>query len=380
MSESTHPLSAYTDEQLAYHEAGHAVIHALQGGTVSRVSIECADPPRGVQLPVISSTTPGAAPAGEMAASMVGDPPDDMSNEVDAALVQRSLAGDEAAFGALVVRHQSRLLRLCCRLVGDQRLFEDCAQEACLLAALRLSRLRSIEQFGAWLRGIGVRVCQRALHQAGAGPLLVSLDAADGLDAEAGSEQIGNAVARSELSAALRAAVQALPPGQLAAVHLFYPEGLSCQEAATSLGIPAGALKVRLHKARAALRHRFGLDAGYTPSSPLPASRLGAAALAIHEAAHAVLHWQRGGSVAAVAITPNSGVQIQEVTATPPMARCQTSGRSGRPEPAMPARDVLEMLMAGDAATALWRRPKTMSFSASDRRSALGRPPVGRRR
>jgi hypothetical protein len=41
----------FSDEELAYHEAGHAVLQVLLGGTVTRVSIEREDASRGVRLP-----------------------------------------------------------------------------------------------------------------------------------------------------------------------------------------------------------------------------------------------------------------------------------------------------------------------------------------
>jgi hypothetical protein len=41
-------LAQFTDEHLAYHEAGHAVIHHLQGGTIVRLSIERTDPQQGM--------------------------------------------------------------------------------------------------------------------------------------------------------------------------------------------------------------------------------------------------------------------------------------------------------------------------------------------
>jgi hypothetical protein len=40
-------LAQFTDEHLAYHEAGHAVIHHLQGGTIVRLSIERTDVKQG---------------------------------------------------------------------------------------------------------------------------------------------------------------------------------------------------------------------------------------------------------------------------------------------------------------------------------------------
>jgi bifunctional DNase/RNase len=48
-----------------------------------------------------------------------------------------------------------------------------------------------------------------------------------------------------------------LPAGQREAVTLYYLAGLSQADAAAHLGIPPGAVKTRLHKARASLRVRL---------------------------------------------------------------------------------------------------------------------------
>ena len=53
------------------------------------------------------------------------------------------------------------------------------------------------------------------------------------------------------------AAIAALPPGQRDAVALFYLADLSHAEIAARLGTSAGAVKTRLHKARAALQARL---------------------------------------------------------------------------------------------------------------------------
>ena len=42
-------LAQFTDEHLAYHEAGHAVVHHLHGGTIVRLSIERTDPKQVMQ-------------------------------------------------------------------------------------------------------------------------------------------------------------------------------------------------------------------------------------------------------------------------------------------------------------------------------------------
>jgi hypothetical protein len=57
-------LAQLSDEDLAYHEAGHAVVHYLNGGTVARLSIDRADPRRGTQ----TAASPRADAAGGAAA------------------------------------------------------------------------------------------------------------------------------------------------------------------------------------------------------------------------------------------------------------------------------------------------------------------------
>jgi len=70
------------------------------------------------------------------------------------------------------------------------------------------------------------------------------------------------------------------------AVELFYLRGFSYEEASGALGIPLGALKTRLHKARAALARYYRLDDGARPL------QLDDRTLSVHEAAHAVVGWQ----------------------------------------------------------------------------------------
>ena len=61
----------------------------------------------------------------------------------------------------------------------------------------------------------------------------------------------------ADLAARVSRAVAGLPRGQRAAVLLHYLSGLSYAETAEQLGIEVGAVKTRLHKARAALRRQL---------------------------------------------------------------------------------------------------------------------------
>lgn len=163
----------------------------------------------------------------------------------DADLVRRARGGDRDAFAALVERHHATLVACCRRLVGDSA--ADAAQDAVLTALLSLDRLRDDDRFGAWLVGIGlntcrarVRVCPPTRHET-----------------HGGEPTLHDVVEARELAARVRAAIAALPVGQREAVTLYYLAGLTQAEAAEHLGIPPGAVKTRLHKARASLRRRL---------------------------------------------------------------------------------------------------------------------------
>ena len=162
----------------------------------------------------------------------------------DAELARRARAGDRDAFAELVARHHATLLRCCRRMVGDAA--ADAAQDAVVTAMLSLDRLRDDERFGAWLVGIGLNTCRALLRSP---PPLVALDGA--------APDPADVVAERELAGRVRAAIAALPRGQREAVTLFYLAGLTQAEAAEHLGIPPGAVKTRLHKARASLRVRL---------------------------------------------------------------------------------------------------------------------------
>jgi RNA polymerase sigma-70 factor (ECF subfamily) len=281
--------------------------------------------------------------------------------EADAALVARALGGDGHAFGTLLERHRPGLLVLCRRLVGDGDLAEDCVQDASLVALLRLDRLRSPDQFGWWLRGIGVRTCRRALHgRETRQPLSTLTEGEEAWRRPDDEPSADETLALSEVRRSLRAAVQDLPPGQRAAVDCFYLAGMSYQEAAASLGIGAGALKVRLHKARAALQARFHVSR--TPDAKGEAQALRRATrrdLAAHEAGHAVLHALSGGAVGHLSIVLDD--ERRGVGVVP-------RGPGG--ELGVTTRDALAALMGGEAANAMQRSRLAATSGASDRAAA----------
>lgn len=93
-------LGAISDDELAYHEAGHAVIHVLQGGAISRVSIDRRDQARGVQ--VASEAAPAAATT-FTAAGTAGPPEAVQTTQRSSAGTPEPTTGSDAARQRLAV-------------------------------------------------------------------------------------------------------------------------------------------------------------------------------------------------------------------------------------------------------------------------------------
>jgi len=179
----------------------------------------------------------------------VGLPPDRPACDAD--LVREALLGAREPFAELVRRHQRTATVLAARVLGSDDLARDAVQEAAVAAMTGLDRLRSPDRFGPWFCGIALNVSRRWLRQLrserpGAGP-----DRARG---DAGPDELAEL---ADLATRVRAAVAGLADGQRDAVLLFYLQGLSHREVAAELGVSVGAVKSRLHQARAALAPRL---------------------------------------------------------------------------------------------------------------------------
>jgi len=165
----------------------------------------------------------------------------------DADLVREALDGARGALAELLMRHWDTAVFLATRVLGSPELARDAAQEAAIAAMTDLDRLRSPDRFGAWFCGIALNVARRWLRQLR--PELPGLPP-DQACPSPGPAEVAEA---AETSARVRCAIAALPDGQRDAVRLFYLQGLSHSEVAVELGVSVGAVKSRLHQARAAL-------------------------------------------------------------------------------------------------------------------------------
>ncbi|HEX6750143.1 MAG TPA: sigma-70 family RNA polymerase sigma factor [Longimicrobium sp.] len=178
----------------------------------------------------------------------------------DAALLARLRAGDDDAFRELVREQMPILLRVTRRLLRSEDEARDAVQDAFVAAFRGLPSFRGDSRLGTWLYRIAVNAALAKLR-ARAGADEVSLDewlprfAEDGHQVEPSAPWPTDAGAeQAEVRAHVRRAIDRLPDTYRTVILLRDIEELSTDEAAEVLGISPGAVKVRLHRARQALR------------------------------------------------------------------------------------------------------------------------------
>ncbi len=164
-------------------------------------------------------------------------------------LIRRAAAGDRHAFGVLVRAHQEGVYRWVRGLVRDEEAARDLTQETFLRSFRALPGFRGEAAFGTWLRSIAANLAKSHLRREGVhGFVLLPPDLA------ADAPGPGEALAAERERAALRRALESLPPRQREVVQLRIYRELSYAEIARRLGSSENAAKVNFHHAVKRLR------------------------------------------------------------------------------------------------------------------------------
>ena len=173
-------------------------------------------------------------PAGELTVRAYGDVDD----------VARAARGDPTAFERVYRRHHGRVHALARRMLGSDEA-EDATQEIFLRAWRKLGSYRGEAAFSTWLHRLAMNLLVRRADRV---RRIVTTTAT--LDGEARAAADPSVDARLDVDRALAA----LAPGLRAAVILHDIEGYSHAEVGELLDISMTAARMRLYRARVALR------------------------------------------------------------------------------------------------------------------------------
>jgi RNA polymerase sigma-70 factor (ECF subfamily) len=160
----------------------------------------------------------------------------------DAALVAQTLQADAAAFEVLVKRYERVLYTVAFRMLGNRDDAKDATQTAFVRAYERLATFNPDQRFFSWIYRIAINECLNLIRARRPEEAITPAFAAAGSPFE-------TAVSRQRRTQ-VQAAILQLSPDYRAVVVLRHFAGLSYDEMAAALGIPAKTVKSRLHTAR----------------------------------------------------------------------------------------------------------------------------------
>ena len=177
----------------------------------------------------------------------------------DNALVKRAREGDFTAFERLFERHRQLVYRFAYQMTPRRDDAEDIVQEAFVRAYQNLAKYRDEAKFTTWLLRIVTNLCTDMARMSSRRQTLEQQEAAGSLlwmtegDTEDPVENL-NADMRT---AALRKALNALPAHHRSVIVLRDLEEKEYSEIAEILGCTVGGAKLRVLRARRALRDRI---------------------------------------------------------------------------------------------------------------------------
>jgi RNA polymerase sigma-70 factor (ECF subfamily) len=171
----------------------------------------------------------------------------------DEVVVARVLSGDTDAFGILVERYQDIFARYAAHMVGSADEAADVIQDSLVRAFRFLRRCGDPANFKAWLFTIVSNQCKTHLSRRkrrGVTPITAASEVP-------APDDTAMLTLAGDLKETVAQALQDLPPDYREALVLKYVEDLSLPEMATLLKCSISALKMRLLRARAALREKL---------------------------------------------------------------------------------------------------------------------------
>lgn len=167
-----------------------------------------------------------------------------LAEPTDSEIVARVLAGNRGEFELLVRRHNQRLYRAARAITRADADAEDVVQQAWLDVFRHLAQFRGDAAFSTWATRIVVNAA--IAHQKKRPAIAEVRD-------EASRESPSDDVERAQLGVLLEQCLHAIPQGNREVMVLRDVLELDTAETAACLGLSEEAVRVRLHRARAAV-------------------------------------------------------------------------------------------------------------------------------
>jgi RNA polymerase sigma-70 factor (ECF subfamily) len=189
-------------------------------------------------------------------------PPTTPEETAEVAILERLRAGDDAAYEELIRTNGGRMLVAARRILPTDEDAQDAVQDAFLSAFKKIDTFQGQSKLGTWLHRIAInaalmrlRSLRRRKEQDVDDLLPRFLEGGHFVEMPKRWSEAADAPAvQNEIRAAVREGIESLPENYRIALLLRDIEGLDNTELAEQLGVSVNAAKIRVHRARLALR------------------------------------------------------------------------------------------------------------------------------
>ncbi|MEU8157390.1 sigma-70 family RNA polymerase sigma factor [Micromonospora sp. NPDC048986] len=181
----------------------------------------------------------------------------------DGELVVLAQAGDAAALGALLARHEAGMRAVALSVLGYGPDAEDAVQDAMVVALRRIGEVRDPNAVGQWLRAIVRNNSRMTLRGPSAVPVAEPEWFTRPADTPTPEEALDRAAMRDWVWHSLG---QLSEPDRLVTLLRYFSDASSYDQIAAVCGVPVGTVRSRLSHARRALAAglRAAADAAHT--------------------------------------------------------------------------------------------------------------------
>ena len=176
------------------------------------------------------------------------------------AVIRRVIDGEEHAYALIVQRFQNRLLAAMLAMVGSREDAEDLTQECFVLGFRKLRTFEGRSSLFTWLHRIGINlaISHRRKHRKETSMQRSSLDIAEE-HLENREEPVDELIDRKQRESIVRQAILRLDEQHRSVLVLRDIQGLDYSDIASTLDIPIGTVRSRLHRARTELKDVLNL-------------------------------------------------------------------------------------------------------------------------
>ncbi len=204
-----------------------------------------------------------------MTAPRPGPSADAAAEPSDEELVAAFVAGDEAAFDALVARYERRVYAICYRYFGNVQDAEDAAQDAFIALLRRAETFSGAASFATWMYRVTTNACNDLARKRARRPKRTSEDVAERDDLTGTAASAEDELAERDLAPELVDALRALDPETREAVVLHDVYHVPYAELAERAGVAVGTVKSRIHRGHARLAAALDDARNHSPPTGL---------------------------------------------------------------------------------------------------------------